>query len=206
MASDKNNPQKGQGSNKPDPQQSSGNDAADVDWMIMSDISTRIGGSSQPKPASNQLSGTASSQLLNNQASNQASENDLEDLEWLRSLGLDEEIERSPSTKSTSSGQGSNNADNKKNDVENIDWLIMTDLKTRIDDSEIKAKNKSISQTTAQPQTTLQPPIQSNKLPTDDLNLNDLDFLGNSDFAELDSLGFDTSDDFDLNGLQDLQI
>ncbi len=206
MASDKNNPQKGQGSNKPDPQKSSGNDAADVDWMIMSDLSTRIGGSPQPKPASNQLSGNSSSQLLNNQAN----ENDLEDIEWLRSLGLDEEIERSPSTKKTSSSQGSNNTETKKNDVENIDWLIMTDLKTRIDDSEIKAKDKSISPQISQSQTTLQPSSQSNNLPTDDLDLNDLDlnnldFLGNSDFADLDSLNFDTSDSFDL-GLQDLQI
>ena len=52
MASDKNSPRKGQGNNQPNDKQSSETDAANVDWMIISDISTRIGGSPQPKEQS----------------------------------------------------------------------------------------------------------------------------------------------------------
>lgn len=132
MASNKNSPPTGKGANEPDNDQqnrlSVNTDAADVDWMILSDISTRIGGHPQPTQDSNQaldnLSTTPSSQVINNQVV----DDDLEDLEWLRSLGLDEPIER-PSQKNASSSQSNN-------DIENIDWLIVSDLKTRMVDSD----------------------------------------------------------------------
>ncbi len=89
--------------------------------MIMANASKQIGGSSDLKPESNQAS------LLTQVSINQEAENDLEDLKWLRSIGLDEPIERLPSPKNTptSNSCGINHTVN--NDVHNIDWLIMTD-------------------------------------------------------------------------------
>ena len=217
MASDKNSPRKGQGNNQPNDKQSSETDAANVDWMIISDISTRIGGSPQPKEQSSQehnnLSATSSSQASSNMI-----DEDLEDLEWLRSLDLDDAIERSPSPKPNLSNQNSN-------DVENIDWLIVTDLKTRMNDSEIRVRVNPVYQDIAQPNTTLQSPSVTDNLTNnpdniddnlglDDLDLGDLD-LGDlgldgldfhensdfSDFSDLDALNFDTTDDFNFNEL-----
>jgi uncharacterized protein YjbI with pentapeptide repeats len=204
MASNKNIPQKGQGANEPDKKQPVQSDAADVDWMIISDISTRIGGSPESKSGVNQSSAMPSSQL----SSKQAAENDLEDIEWLRSLGLDEPIERSSSSGNTatnaSNSYGNNPADN--SGVSDIDWLIVSDLNTRMDDSDIKAKANPSYQDIGQIQTTLQP-ITDNVLEDldNDLGLDGLDFLdnSNSDFAGLDSLGFDSSDSLGIDGLQD---
>ncbi len=198
MASNKNSPQKGQGAEDPDRKQQTPSDAADVDWMIISDISTRIGLPSQPKQEvkedPKQFSSPSSSQAFSQQAID-----DVEDIEWLRSLGLDEEIERSPSQKNTSNSQNSN--------VDNIDWLIFTDLKTRMDDSDDKSKTHPTSQDIGQFNTTLQSPLQSDSLDNifdDDLGLDGLDFLENSDFSDLDSLEFtNTSGDLILNELQD---
>ena len=195
MASNKNIPQKGQGANEPDKKA----DAADVDWMIISDISTRIGGSPDSKSGSNQSPVSSPSQVF----SNQAAENDLEDLEWLRSLGLDEPIERSTSsrnTSNTSNSQGSIPPNN--NEVGDIDWLIVSDLKTRMDDSDIKAKANPSYQDIGQSQTTLQPKPDSLSFDEEDLGLDGLDFLDNSGFADLDSLGFDTSTPLSIDGLQ----
>ena len=49
MASNKNIPQQDQGANEPDKKQPFSSEAADVDWMIMSDVSTQIGGSLETK-------------------------------------------------------------------------------------------------------------------------------------------------------------
>lgn len=92
MASDKNSPQKGQDNINPDSQKPTEVDA--VDWMIISDLSTRIGGSPQRTPESQiQSSKISNNQVSNNQISNNQNLNDdIEDLEWLRSLDLDEPI------------------------------------------------------------------------------------------------------------------
>lgn len=95
-------------------------------------------------------------------------------------------------------------------DVGNIDWLIVTDLKTRMDDSEIRAKANSQYQGATQPKTILQSstPIDilqidnlSGNVLEDDLGLEGLEFLENSDFSDLDSLGFSNSDDFGADDL-----
>jgi uncharacterized protein YjbI with pentapeptide repeats len=194
MASDKNSPQKGQSSNKPDFQQSTESDAADLDWMIISDLSTRMGGSTQLTTESKRQASKASEE-----SDKQILNDDLEDLEWLRSLDLDEPIERSPAQKNISGSVDSNS------DVGNIDWLIVTDLKTRMDDSEIKAKTNPQYQGATQPKTILQSttPIDSltNNILEDDLGLEGLEFLENSDFSDLDSLGFSSSDDFGADDL-----
>ena len=190
MASNKNIPQKDQGANQPDKKA----DAADVDWMIISDISTRIGGSSDIKSGSNKSIASSPSQV----SSNQAADNDLEDLEWLRSIGLDEPIERPTSSRNTSNSQGSNTASN--SEVGDIDWLIVSDLKTRIDESD-NAKSTPSYQDIGQSQTTLQP-IPDNFSLDEDLGLGELDFLDNSGFADLDSLGFDTSNSLSIDELQ----
>jgi hypothetical protein len=67
MASNKNIPQKDQGANEPDKKQSVQSDAANVDWMIMSDINTRIGGSPELQSSSNQAPAKSSSQISSNQ-------------------------------------------------------------------------------------------------------------------------------------------
>jgi len=93
MASNRNIPPKGQGANEPDKktnQQSVSADAANVDWMIMSDLSTRIGGSPQAKQGQPAQNSSLNSAPQSN--TNQSIDDDLEDLEWLRSLGLDEPI------------------------------------------------------------------------------------------------------------------
>ena len=134
MASNKNIPQKSQGANEPDKKQSVQSDAADVDWMIMSDISTRIGGSPEIKSSSNQSLAGSASQI----SSNQDADHDLDDLEFLRSIGLDEEIESPPSSRNTANTSGSYSSQATDNDeVNNIDWLIVTDLSTRKKNNEV---------------------------------------------------------------------
>ncbi|WP_055074319.1 pentapeptide repeat-containing protein [Pseudanabaena sp. 'Roaring Creek'] len=202
MASNKNNPIKGQGVNEPDKKQSLQSDAADVDWMIISDLSTRIGGVPQQKVEPNQTNPPPSSQP----SSAQTTENDLEDLEWLRSLGLDEPIERSSSQRNTSSNSYANKPQAKESDSDlgNIDWLIVTDLKTRMDEPENKPKADSANPRIDPVKTTLQPLQDINIGLDDDFGLDELDFLGNADLAELDSLGLDASDSFSLDSLQSI--
>ena len=201
MASNKNSPPTGKGANEPDNDQqnrlSVNTDAADVDWMILSDISTRIGGYPQPtqdsNQASNNLSTTPSSQVINNQVV----DDDLEDLEWLRSLGLDEPIER-PSQKNASSSPSNNN-------VENIDWLIVSDLKTRMVDSDKNPNANPTYQNAAQSNvspSSVQADSSTSNIFDDDLGLEGLEFIDNSDFSNLDSLNFDSDDDFRIDELQ----
>ncbi|MBD2178205.1 pentapeptide repeat-containing protein [Pseudanabaena sp. FACHB-1998] len=183
MASNGNSPNKGQGANEPDHQPLE-TDAANVDWMIISDISTRIGVPSKAKkeatpPPNNSPVPSAKTQQLND---------DLEDLEWLKSIGLDEPIERSPNSKITANSQ------NKSDDVGNIDWLIVTDLKTRMDEPNV-------------PSQVITPPAELNLADElgDALGINELDFFGDSNLSELESLDFGDSDspvdDFDVNDL-----
>ncbi len=195
-------PQKNQGANEPDKKQSVQSDAANVDWMIMSDINTRIGGSPAIKSSSNQSPERAPSQI----SSNQDASDDLEDLEFLRSIGLDDEIER-PSflrnTGNTSGSYGSKATDN--NEVNNIDWLIVTDLNVRKENAEIKAQSIPSYQNIDQSQEKSQP-IANNIMDSleEDLGL-DIDgsgFLEDSDFLDLDSLGLGLSDSLSIDGLQ----
>ncbi|MEA5485543.1 MULTISPECIES: pentapeptide repeat-containing protein [Pseudanabaena] len=194
MASNKNIPQKSQGANEPNKQPVQ-SDATDVDWMIISDISTRIGGSPDIKSGSNQSPVISHSQV----SRDQDADNDLEDLEWLRSLGLDDPIER-PTSRNTSNKSNSQGSTTPNNEVENIDWLIVSDLKTRMDDSDNARANPSY-QDISQPQTTLQQVSDSLNL-EEDLGLDELNFLSDSDFSDLDSLGFDTSNSLSIDELQ----
>jgi uncharacterized protein YjbI with pentapeptide repeats len=185
MASQQNKPQKSSGSNDSNNNRSSNksgeptnsaNDAANVDWMIISDFSTRIGLDSSTK-----LSSTPAPSDQPSPAPNAVISEDLEDLEWLQSIGLDDEILPTPSPTTPSphasglnasvkagTSSHSHTVENIKN-VENIDWLIVSDLKTRIDDSQ----------------------GQRQSLATDSQN----DF---ADFADLED-GFDFNLDFDDN-------
>ncbi|TYQ27352.1 hypothetical protein PseudUWO311_08485 [Pseudanabaena sp. UWO311] len=201
MASNKNLPQKGQGANEPDKKQSVQSDAADVDWMIMSDISTRIGGSPAVKSSSNQSPARSPSQIL----SNQEAADDLEDLEFLRSIGLDDAIESPSSLRNTGNTSGSYGSKTTDNEVNNIDWLIVTDLNVRKENAEIKSQSNPSYQDISQSQTTLQP-LTSNIMDSLDedlgLDLDGLDFLEDSSFPDLDSLGLGTSDSLSIDGLQ----
>lgn len=175
MASNRNSPNKGQGANEPNNQQSLETDAANVDWMIISDLSTRIGVTSKTKETHSTTN--APTPPSETPEKNQQLNDDLEDLEWLKSIGLDEPIERSPSSKITTNNQPKNE------DVGNIDWLIVTDLKTRIDDPDIKS-------------TVSTPPLAEDLADEldNDLGIDDLDFLGDTNFPELESLDFGNSD------------
>jgi uncharacterized protein YjbI with pentapeptide repeats len=202
MSSNKNIPQKSQGANEPDKKQSVQSDAADVDWMIMSDINTRIGGSPAIKSSANQSPERAPSQISNNQDAS----DDLEDLEFLRSIGLDNEIE-SPTflknTGNTSGSYGGKATDN--NAVNNIDWLIVTDLNVRNENADIKAQSNPSYQDIDQSQEKFQP-IANQIMDSleDDLGL-DIDgsgFLEGSDFPDFDSIGLGLSDSLNIDGLQ----
>ncbi|GBO56599.1 hypothetical protein APA_4934 [Pseudanabaena sp. lw0831] len=197
MASNKNIPQKGQGANEPDKKQSVQSDAADVDWMIMSDISTRISGSPEIKSRSNQSPARLASQISSKQ-----DDDDLDDLEFLRSIGLDDEIESQSSsrnTANTSGSYGSKATDN--NEVNNIDWLIVTDLNISKENVEINAQSNPSYQDVGQSQTTLQS-LTDNVMDGLGLDLEGLDFLENSDFPDLDSLGLGASDSHSIDELQ----
>lgn len=192
MASRNSSP-KDQGASEPNKKQSVDADATNVDWMIMSDLSTRISGYPNPKPELK----SSFSQV----SSNQIDSDDLEDLVWLESLDLDSPIARSLSQGTSPSEPKSDSLDD--GNISEIDWLIVTDLKTRMDDSEIRVKANPIHQDTVQPNTSVQSSVLGNKLTddilNDDLGLDGLEFLDNSDFSDLDFLGFDTSDDSNIN-------
>ncbi|MCX5934128.1 MAG: hypothetical protein NTU99_04975, partial [Pseudanabaena sp. LacPavin_0818_WC45_MAG_42_6] len=202
MASNKNIPQKDQGANEPDKRESVQSDAANVDWMIMSDISTRIDGSPAIKPSANQSPARSPSQI----SINQDATDDLEDLEFLRSIGLDDAIESPSSLRSKaniSGSYGSKATDN--NEVNNIDWLIVTDLNARKENAESKAQSNPSYQDIGQSQTTLQPQTDNIADSLDEdlgLDLDGFDFLENSDFPDLDSLGLGTSDSISTDDLQ----
>jgi uncharacterized protein YjbI with pentapeptide repeats len=208
MASNRNIPQKGQGANEPDKkqpnQQSASADAANVDWMILSDLSTRIGGSPQAKQE--QQAQNSSSNSAPKSASNQGLDDDLADLEWLRSLGLDEPIERSSDQKNTTSGRQTSSQNS--NPVSDIDWLIVSDFKTRMDSPEEDFVD-SLDQNTPVSKIESQAFTSTNSLDDiidDDLGLDGLEFVGDADFSELDSLdafGFDNVDSITGNELQD---
>lgn len=207
MASNRNIPQKGQGANDPEHnRQSVDTDAANVDWMIMSDLSTRIGGASQPKQPQQEaknLSSTSAPQAANNQFI----DDDLEDVEWLRSIGLDEPVEGSMSKRNTTSGSQDSNQNS--NPVDDIDWLIVSDLKTRMDSPDRTDRDESGYQDIHSANVTPQAPLDLDGLDSfldDDLGLDGLEFPQDSDFSELDSLddlGFETSANPSSSELQD---
>ncbi|BBC22703.1 pentapeptide repeat-containing protein [Pseudanabaena sp. ABRG5-3] len=210
MASNRNIPQKGQGANEPEHnRQSVDADAASVDWMIMSDLSTRIGGSSQSKQQPQQDAKNLPSSPTPQAFNNQLGDDDLEDVEWLRSLGLDEPIERSTNQKNTGSDSLDSNAQN-SNPVSDIDWLIVSDLKTRMDSPEVDSINSGYQNTFSSNVTPQAMDLDGldglDSLLDDDLGLDGLEFTGDSDFSELDSLddlGFGTSESLTSNELQD---
>jgi uncharacterized protein YjbI with pentapeptide repeats len=199
MASNKNIPQ---GANEPDKRKSVQSDAADVDWMIMSDISTRISGSPEIRSSPNQSPAKSTLPISSNPDAN----DDLEDLEFLRSIGLDEEIERPSLSRNTANTSGSlGSKDPNNNEVNNIDWLIVTDLNVRKENAEIKAQSNPSYLDIGQSQIPLQPLTDNMMDGLDDdlgLDLEGLDFLENSDFADLDSLGLSLSDSLSINELQ----
>jgi len=199
MTSNNNKPQKGSGANQPDKKQSIDSDAANVDWMIMSDFSTRIGGYPEPQKVVNNLSTNTSAQSVNKQSD----DDDLEDLEWLRSLGLDEPIENSTFKKNVVSASQNSNAG------DDIDWLIVSDIKTRMDDpdniqpksgyQEITPSNKSFQ--VSEEFNGLENPLD------EDFGLDSLGFDEDADFDGLNSFGFDNSENATSNELQnDLDI
>ncbi|MDX2255021.1 MAG: pentapeptide repeat-containing protein [Pseudanabaenaceae cyanobacterium bins.39] len=224
MASQQNQPQKNSGAN--DPQKASpsnqqglptdlANDAANVDWMIISDFSTRIGLEPQTKTSQNVTPPPAKNNQ--SQPTNPVISEDLEDLEWLQSIGLDDEILPSTQTTSLSKDQASltppttgvntNTAKPVTDDlVENIDWLIVSDLKTRMDEPSSQIYS--------------QPSVSDLGLPNDFADLNadfeasldlDLDLDDNADNKEDDkaNASFEEVDDFsflndELNELNEL--
>ena len=207
MTSNNNNPQKGSGANQPDKKQSIDSDNASVDWMIMSDLSTRIGGYPEPKKVVNNSSTTASPQSVNKQSD----EDDLEDLEWLRSLGLDEPIESSSYNKNVASAS-INSIQNSNAVNDDIDWLIVSDIKTKMDDPQ-NTQPKSGYQDINPSNQSLQNSEEFNEfnnldnLLDQDLGLDGLDFNGDVDFDGLNSFGFDNSENVFSNDLQnDLDI
>jgi uncharacterized protein YjbI with pentapeptide repeats len=244
--------QNGQASKEPNKATSVDEDVTTVDWMIMTDIGTRIGKipkskpesqlqskpepksklepQSKPEPQSefkqvtkqepNKLSAIATPTQV---SSNQAADDDREDIEWLKSLDLDKPIERILSTRKTTGNNqqnATNNADgngnNGNNDVEKIDWLIVSDLnKKKIDSGFNHNSNSSESLPIASPNippdhTVLQvyPPsveIQTNIVSASnpendfgDLGLDDLELSADDDLGDLQ---FDDFDEMKLNEL-----
>ena len=199
MAYNNNNPQKGSEPNQPDKKQSIDSHTSIVDSMIMPDHSKRIGGYEEQKKEIKNSTTTVSPQFDNDQ-----SDDDLEDLEWLRSLGLDEPIEiLSSKMNSVSSSRNS--------DTANSDWLIVSDIKTTVDSSE-NTKSSSRSQDTNPSNQSFQISEDNrfnelDKLLDEDLGLYSLGFDGEVDFAELSSFVFDNSENISSNELQnDLDI
>ncbi|OIP72606.1 MAG: hypothetical protein AUK48_11035 [Oscillatoriales cyanobacterium CG2_30_44_21] len=189
MASNNNNQQKGSGADNSEINRSAASDASDVDWMIMSDLGTKIGGFTEPPKTTIQPVAKSPSPSL----ARTNLDDDLEDMEWLQSIGLDAEIERSPTGTSTET----------RSNVENIDWLIVSDLKQRLDDTEGESRAKVTPPNVPQPMTLLQSSLNSlDDSLIDDLGLAELNFSEDGDFLDLEDLGFDTSDGLDdLNSI-----
>ncbi|MFZ4556691.1 MAG: hypothetical protein ACOYN8_09995, partial [Pseudanabaena sp.] len=222
--------QNGQAAKEPNKATSVDEDVATVDWMIMTDIGTRINKIPNSKPEAkpeaksefkqttkqepNKLAAIATSSQV---SSNQSADDDREDIEWLQSLDLDKPIERSvPTKKNTANNQqnAANSATNNGNsDVEKIDWLIVSDLKTKKVDSGFNNTNSSINQPInsqnsipdhAIPQAS--PPSEEigafgdSNLENDfgDLGLDDLELIADDDLGDLQ---FDDLDEMRLNEL-----
>jgi uncharacterized protein YjbI with pentapeptide repeats len=222
--------QNGQAAKEPNKATSVDEDVATVDWMIMTDIGTRINKIPNSKPEAkpeaksefkqttkqepNKLAAIATSSQV---SSNQSADDDREDIEWLQSLDLDKPIERSvPTKKNTANNQqnAANSATNNGNsDVEKIDWLIVSDLKTKKVDSGFNNTNSSINQPInsqnsipdhAIPQAS--PPSEEigafgdSNLENDfgDLGIDDLELIADDDLGDLQ---FDDLDEMRLNEL-----
>jgi uncharacterized protein YjbI with pentapeptide repeats len=225
--------QNGQASKEPNKATSVDEDVTTVDWMIMTDIGTRIGKIPKSKPESqpqSKLEAKSDFKDVTKQepnkssaiatpfqaSSNQPADDDREDIEWLQSLDLDKPIERILSTKKTTGNNqqsATNKADgNGNNDVENIDWLIVSDLKTKKIDSGFNHNSNSSESLPIAPQNNvprlqIAPPseIQANifgdsNLENDfgDLGLDELELIADDDLGDLQ---FDDLDEMRLNEL-----
>ncbi len=190
-------------SSKPDQnasKRSASDDFADVDWMIMSDLSTKIGGDSLPKQKQNQQS-TSSSKS----SENKFIDDDDEDLQWLQSLGLDEPVAPAKSLGQQTSLINQQSSNQKAEDVGDIDWLIVTDLKAKT-----STAGKFSSVEIAPANNFLDDELGENS--GDDLgddlgleSLSGLSFSKNADLSDLDTLGFSNSeDDFSTDAIAGL--
>jgi uncharacterized protein YjbI with pentapeptide repeats len=236
--------QNGQASKEPNKATTVDEDVTTVDWMIMTDIGTRISkipkSKSEAKTESKQETKSAFEQTTKQDpnklspiaessqaSSNQSTDDDREDIEWLQSLDLDKPIERAiPTKKNTTNNQqkatnngnatsNGNATNNSSNDVEKIDWLIVSDLNTKKIDSGFNNNSNSSERLPIAPQnnlpdyTVLQvaPPseIQMNifadsnpKNDFGDLGLDDLELIADDDLGDLE---FDDLDAMRLNEL-----
>lgn len=122
-----------------------------------------------------------------------------DNLDWLKSLDL------SPPVQTYSSGkQIKSHQEDTTTSFDDIDWLIVSDLKSKIDDSKITGKSNT-SGTASTSQLNPQPSIYNNDEANDDLNLDSLDLLSLSSFNNidsLDSLDFGDVEEFDIDQLQ----
>lgn len=173
-------------------------DAMNVDWMIMSDFSTKIGAptqlSSNQSPPKATAAATTAKPIVPPRATDDLEE-DLEDIEWLQSLGLDEPVEsyNKPSKSVTGNNLSAastqfsqfnqSNANAEANNIENIDWLIVSDLTNRIEDSVPKTEfNRSDS-------------ISQSLDTFTNSAADDFSFLDEPELTDFDSLGFDIAKD-----------
>jgi len=127
-----------------------------------------------------------------------------DNLDWLKSLDLSPPVQTYSSSKQIKSHQEDTTS------FDDIDWLIVSDLKSKIDDSKITGKANT-SGTSAGSQTRAQSSIYNDDAPNDDLNLDGLDLLSLSSFSSIDSLeslesleslDFDDVEEFDIEQLQ----
>lgn len=206
MASNMNN--KGIDANDPDKDlmgrkdNADDSDAMNVDWMIMSDFSTKIGAptqlSSNQSPPKAPTAAPTARPIVPPRATDDLEE-DLEDIEWLQSLGLDEPVANYNKPSKTVTGNNlsaaptqfnqfnQSNANAESNNIENIDWLIVSDLTNRIEDAVPKAefnRSDSISQS-----------LDAFTNSAADSLADDFSFLDEPELTDFDSLGFDIAED-----------
>jgi hypothetical protein len=130
MPQDKNKPNQGRGSNDPS-QNTGGNSVAEeIDWLILSDL-----GANDREKSKNSINDPL--QNLNDMLSD-----DQEDIDWLQSIGLDEPVTGIKAHKPSDGDLQNANQQATTSTVGDIDWLIVTDLKTRMGDTDLKLKNQ----------------------------------------------------------------
>ncbi|MBD2187921.1 pentapeptide repeat-containing protein [Pseudanabaena mucicola] len=122
-----------------------------------------------------------------------------DNLDWLKSLDLSPPVQTYSSGKPIKSHQ-----EDTTTSFDDIDWLIVSDLKSKIDDSKITGRaNTSGTSSVSQP---ISPSsIYNNDEDNDDLNLDGLDLLSLSSFNNIDSLeslDFGDVEEFDIDQLQ----
>ncbi|MEE3715839.1 pentapeptide repeat-containing protein [Tumidithrix elongata RA019] len=210
MPLDKNKTNQGRGSNDPSQNTAGSGGAEEIDWLILSDLGSKTNSSinDQGKNQSNDAI----------QSLNEILSDDQEDIDWLQSIGLDEPVTGITAYKTTGSDSsaGTTRSDPKSSNVGDIDWLIVTDLKTRMDDTDFKFRNQqsiasespqnesldfSLSDT-SEPDDTL-PELLEGILAQKDLGLESLDLSMEDQNFDLDLEGLSIDDgtsDLDLEG------